>query len=167
MAQAQDLNTMTADDLVAQAQDRRGGGRLQFYQPHRARSRRHLRPPIRASICRALTSVLDRADCPAEGRGAGGHGECRCRLHLGCRSGDPRATCWLQVSSRLIYRRAWRICLDAGEKSPLLAQRLSTKVLMYAEDAYPNGAPVDSLWDMTKREEWKGRVVMVDPLQAR
>jgi iron(III) transport system substrate-binding protein len=54
--------------------------------------------------------------------------------------------------------------LDVGEKAPLLAQRLSTKVLMYAEDAYPDGAPVDSLWDLT-REEWKGRVVMVDPLQ--
>jgi iron(III) transport system substrate-binding protein len=54
--------------------------------------------------------------------------------------------------------------LDEAEKSPLLAQRLSTKVLMYAEDAYPDGAPVDSLWDLT-REEWKGRVVMVDPLQ--
>jgi iron(III) transport system substrate-binding protein len=54
--------------------------------------------------------------------------------------------------------------LDEGEMSPLLAQRLSTKVLMYAEDAYPDGAPVDSLWDLT-REEWRGRVVMVDPLQ--
>ncbi len=54
--------------------------------------------------------------------------------------------------------------LDEAEKSPLLAQRLSTKVLMYAEDAYPDGAPVDSLWDLT-REEWRGRVVMVDPLQ--
>lgn len=54
--------------------------------------------------------------------------------------------------------------LDAGFRAPLLSQRLSTKVLMYAEDAYPDGAPVDSLWDLT-REEWKGRVVMVDPLQ--
>lgn len=54
--------------------------------------------------------------------------------------------------------------LDSGETTPLLAQRLSTKVLMYAEDAYPNAAPVDSLWDLT-REEWQGRVVMVDPLQ--
>lgn len=49
-------------------------------------------------------------------------------------------------------------------KSPLLAQRLSTKVLMYNEEANPNGAPVDSLWDLT-RDEWSGRVVMVDPLQ--
>ena len=49
-------------------------------------------------------------------------------------------------------------------QSPLLAQRLSTKVLMYNEEANPDGAPVDSLWDLT-REEWEGRVLMVDPLQ--
>ncbi len=49
-------------------------------------------------------------------------------------------------------------------KSPLLAQRLSTKVLMYNEEANPDGAPVDNLWDLT-REEWNGRIVMVDPLQ--
>ena len=48
--------------------------------------------------------------------------------------------------------------------SPLLAQRLSTKVLMYNEETYPDGAPVDSLWDLT-RPEWAGKVVMVDPLQ--
>lgn len=49
-------------------------------------------------------------------------------------------------------------------KAPLLAQRLSTKVLMFNEESYPEGAPVDSLWDLT-RPEWKGRVIMVDPLQ--
>ncbi len=49
-------------------------------------------------------------------------------------------------------------------KSPLLAQRLSTKVLMYNEEANPDGAPVDTLWDLT-RDEWRGRVLMVDPLQ--
>ncbi len=49
-------------------------------------------------------------------------------------------------------------------QSPLLAQRLSTKVLMYNEAANPNGAPVDSLWDLT-RDEWAARVIMVDPLQ--
>jgi len=54
--------------------------------------------------------------------------------------------------------------VDAQYQNPLLAQRLSTKVLMYNEEANPNGAPVDSLWDLT-RSEWKGRVVMVDPLQ--
>ncbi|WP_313612919.1 ABC transporter substrate-binding protein [Agrobacterium sp.] len=49
-------------------------------------------------------------------------------------------------------------------KTPLLAQRLSTKVLMYNEEANPNGSPVKNLWDLTK-PEWKGRVIMVDPLQ--
>ncbi len=49
-------------------------------------------------------------------------------------------------------------------KAPLLAQRLSTKVLMYNEEAHPNGSPVTNLWDLTK-PEWKGRVIMVDPLQ--
>lgn len=54
--------------------------------------------------------------------------------------------------------------VPAEFKSPLLAQRLSTKVLMFNEERYPEGAPVDSLWDLT-RPEWAGKVVMVDPLQ--
>lgn len=49
-------------------------------------------------------------------------------------------------------------------KSPLLSQRLSTKVLMYNEEAHPDGAPVDNLWALTT-EDWAGRVIMVDPLQ--
>ncbi len=49
-------------------------------------------------------------------------------------------------------------------QNPLLAQRLSTKVLMYNEEANPNGAPVTNLWQLTM-DEWSGRVVMVDPLQ--
>lgn len=48
-------------------------------------------------------------------------------------------------------------------KSPLLAHRLSTKVLMYNEEAYPDGSPVTNLWQLTT-PEWQGRVVMVDPL---
>lgn len=54
--------------------------------------------------------------------------------------------------------------LDEKFKTPLLAQRLSTKVLMYNEEANPNGSPVTNLWQLTT-PEWKGRVVMVDPLQ--
>ena len=54
--------------------------------------------------------------------------------------------------------------LDDEFTQPLLAQRLSTKVLMYNEEANPDGAPVDNLWELTT-EEWTGRVVMVDPLQ--
>ncbi|MDF2812805.1 MAG: hypothetical protein K0S56_3836 [Microvirga sp.] len=50
---------------------------------------------------------------------------------------------------------------DEHEK-PLLANRLSTKVLMYNEEANPNGPPMRNLWDLTK-PEWKGKVVLVDP----
>lgn len=54
--------------------------------------------------------------------------------------------------------------LDDKFKSPLLAQRLSTKVLMYNEEANPGGSPISNLWQLTT-PDWKGRVVMVDPLQ--
>lgn len=54
--------------------------------------------------------------------------------------------------------------LDEEFQSPLLAQRLSTKVLMYNEEAHPDGAPVDNLWALTT-DDWAGRVIMVDPLQ--
>jgi iron(III) transport system substrate-binding protein len=53
--------------------------------------------------------------------------------------------------------------VPADLQQPLLANRLSTKVLMYSEQAYPNGAPVKNLWDLTKAE-WRGRVISVDPL---
>ncbi len=49
-------------------------------------------------------------------------------------------------------------------ETPLLAHRLSTKVLMYNEEAHPDGPPVDTLWALTT-EPWRGRVVMVDPSQ--
>ena len=39
--------------------------------------------------------------------------------------------------------------LDNSEKNPLLAQRLSTKVLMYNEEANPDGSPVSNLWELT------------------
>jgi iron(III) transport system substrate-binding protein len=54
--------------------------------------------------------------------------------------------------------------LDEQFKNPLLSQRLSTKVLMYNEAANPDGAPVNNLWALTE-PEWRGRVLMVDPLQ--
>lgn len=47
-------------------------------------------------------------------------------------------------------------------QSPLVANRLSTKVLMYNEEAYPDGAPVSNLWQLTE-PEWSGKVVLVDP----
>src|SRR5690606_16816288 len=48
-------------------------------------------------------------------------------------------------------------------QAPLLGHRLSTKVLMYNEEAYPDGSPIRNLWQLTL-PEWSGKVVMVDPL---
>ena len=47
-------------------------------------------------------------------------------------------------------------------QQPLLANRLSTKILMYNEQAHPNGSPITNLWQLTEKE-WNGRVVSVDP----
>lgn len=53
--------------------------------------------------------------------------------------------------------------IPAEFQAPLLAHRLSTKVLMYNEEAHPDGAPVANLWELTT-DAWRGRVIMVDPL---
>ena len=47
-------------------------------------------------------------------------------------------------------------------QTPLVANRLSTKVLMYNEEAHPDGSPVDNLWQLTEAA-WAGKVVLVDP----
>lgn len=54
--------------------------------------------------------------------------------------------------------------IDAAHKAPLLVHRLSTKVLMYNEAAHPNGSPVTNLWQLTT-PQWRGKVLMVDPAQ--
>jgi iron(III) transport system substrate-binding protein len=54
--------------------------------------------------------------------------------------------------------------LDDAFKAPLLVHRLSTKVLMYNEAEYPDGAPVTNLWQLTQ-PDWTGKVMMVDPTQ--
>ncbi|GIG35613.1 ABC transporter substrate-binding protein [Cellulomonas pakistanensis] len=52
--------------------------------------------------------------------------------------------------------------LPEEHRSPLVANRLSTKVLMYNEEAYPDGSPVANLWELTE-PAWAGKVVLVDP----
>lgn len=52
--------------------------------------------------------------------------------------------------------------LPAEHREPLAANRLSTKVLMYNEQAHPDGPPVQNLWELTE-PAWRGRVMMVDP----
>ncbi|WOF22240.1 ABC transporter substrate-binding protein [Microbacterium betulae] len=52
--------------------------------------------------------------------------------------------------------------LPEEHRTPLVANRLSTKVLMYNEEAHPDGPPVSNLWELTE-PEWSGKVVLVDP----
>ncbi|GMA32059.1 ABC transporter substrate-binding protein [Litorihabitans aurantiacus] len=52
--------------------------------------------------------------------------------------------------------------LAPEHSAPLVANRLSTKVLMYNEEAHPGGAPVSNLWELTE-PAWSGKVVLVDP----
>ncbi len=53
--------------------------------------------------------------------------------------------------------------VPAEFQAPLLSNRISTKLLMYNEEANPDGAPVSNLWELTE-PEWTGKVLMVDPL---
>ena len=70
------------------------------------------------------------------------------------------------VQSGILHRyvpAAFADTVPAAYQEPLLANRLSTKVLMYNEEAYPDGSPISNLWELTT-DEWRGKVVMVDPL---
>ena len=53
--------------------------------------------------------------------------------------------------------------LEADEMDPFLVQRWSGRVLIYNAAYYPDGCPIDSLWDLT-REEWRGKVLTPDPI---
>lgn len=46
---------------------------------------------------------------------------------------------------------------------PLLVHSVESKVVFYNTEVYPNGSPVDNLWDLT-RPEWYGKVQMKDPM---
>jgi iron(III) transport system substrate-binding protein len=54
--------------------------------------------------------------------------------------------------------------LDAHEMEPFLVQRHSSRVVYYNTALNPSGAPIDSIWDLT-REEWKGRTQLPSPLE--
>ncbi len=55
--------------------------------------------------------------------------------------------------------------LDKREKSPLLIQRWSSRVVFYNRSLHPNQPPINSLWDLTKKE-WKGKILLLDPLSS-
>jgi iron(III) transport system substrate-binding protein len=52
--------------------------------------------------------------------------------------------------------------VPAEYQAPLLSNRISTKVLLYNAESYPDGAPIKNLWELTT-PDWNGKVVMVDP----
>ncbi|MGY9012592.1 MAG: hypothetical protein ACKVLN_10465, partial [Rhodobacterales bacterium] len=54
--------------------------------------------------------------------------------------------------------------LDPAEMDPLLIQRHSSRIVYYNTAVHPDGAPLDSLWDMP-REEWRGRTLLPSPLE--
>jgi iron(III) transport system substrate-binding protein len=53
--------------------------------------------------------------------------------------------------------------LAENEMSPFLVQRWSSRILFYNSNKHGDTPPFDNLWDLTT-EEWKGRVIMPDPL---
>ncbi|NNG01540.1 MAG: ABC transporter substrate-binding protein [Desulfobacteraceae bacterium] len=55
--------------------------------------------------------------------------------------------------------------LDADEKQPILIQRWSSRVVFYNQTLNPDKPPVNSLWDLT-RKEWEGKVLLPDPLTS-
>jgi iron(III) transport system substrate-binding protein len=70
------------------------------------------------------------------------------------------------VQSGILQRyvpEEFRESVPGEYQEPLLANRLSTKVLMYNEEAHPDGSPITNLWELTT-DDWRGKVVMVDPL---
>ena len=54
--------------------------------------------------------------------------------------------------------------LSAGETKPLLIQRHSSRVVYYNTALNPDGAPIDSLWDLTTKD-WTGRTLLPSPLE--
>ena len=54
--------------------------------------------------------------------------------------------------------------LSAEEMKPFLIQRHSSRVVYYNPELNPDGAPIDSLWDLTNAD-WTGRTLLPSPLE--
>lgn len=52
--------------------------------------------------------------------------------------------------------------IPQNRQEPLLEWRLTFRNLAYNTVAYPEGPPIESLWDLT-RPEWNRRIIMADP----
>jgi iron(III) transport system substrate-binding protein len=75
-------------------------------------------------------------------------------------------------SEFLPLKRVWNFVpdsvapfLDKDEMEPFLTQRWSSRVIFYNSAKNPTGPPIDSLWDLT-RKEWKGKLLIPNPLEG-
>ncbi|MDJ0723879.1 MAG: hypothetical protein QNJ38_02075 [Prochloraceae cyanobacterium] len=53
--------------------------------------------------------------------------------------------------------------LNENEKNPVLVQRWTSRIFIYNNQQYPDGPPIDNIWDLT-RPEWEGKFVLPDPI---
>ncbi len=55
--------------------------------------------------------------------------------------------------------------LANNEKKPFLVQRWSSRVIVYNSAKHPKSAPINNLWDLT-RKEWSGKFLASNPLEG-
>lgn len=77
----------------------------------------------------------------------------------------PQNMIWNYVPTTTYDGKLVADLIPEALRQPLLVHSLESKVVFYNFETYPDGAPVDNLWDLT-RPEWRGRVQMKDPLQT-
>lgn len=77
----------------------------------------------------------------------------------------PQHLVWNYVPTTTFDGKPVADVIPEGLREPLLVHSLESKVIFYNFETYPDGSPVDNLWDLT-RPEWNGRVQMKDPLQT-
>lgn len=75
----------------------------------------------------------------------------------------PQHLIWNYVPSTTYDGKPIDEVIPENFQQPLLTHSLEPKVTFYNFETYPDGSPVDSLWDLT-RPEWNGRVQMKDPM---
>ncbi len=74
----------------------------------------------------------------------------------------PQRRIWNYVPTTLLDGVVTAEVIPLEFREPLLHHSLEAKVVFYNFETYPDGCPVDNLWDLT-RPEWRGRIQMKDP----
>jgi iron(III) transport system substrate-binding protein len=162
IALSEDLDSLTPEQLLPLAQKEGQRHGLLAVEPHRQDRGRPSRRPIRGidlvGVDMSSTKQIARVEAEQQ---AGVHA-----VDVLYIADTPVVFTKLLEGKRVVNYVPPRVAgeLEDRYKAPLLTQRLSTKVLMYNEKAFPDGSPVTNLWQLTE-PEWQGRVLMVDPSQ--